>query len=115
MSLLMVVLETAVSMFIITLLAYGLYLYSIKVTKSFAKESKEKPLIYACGEHITEKEALLADRHLFTTIWNEVFKPLYDSLRGKIHTGILNDWFFWMFLALIIAYAIIIMLGGVSG
>jgi len=111
----MVVLETAVSMFIVTLIAYGLYLYSVKVTKSFSRKTREKVLIYACGEDITEKEALLADRHLYITIWNEVFKPLYDSLRGKVHTGILNDWFFWMFMALIIAYAVIIMLGGASG
>lgn len=115
MNLLMVVLETSIAMIIGTLLAYELYLYSIKKTGSFKSKVEEKTLIYACGENITEKEAVVSDRNLYVTIWREVFKPLYVPLREKIHTGILNDWFFWMFLALVIGYAILIVLGGISG
>ena len=114
MDILFVVVLTSVAMGITALIAYALYLYSLSATKTISKPTKEKTWIYACGEDIDEKTATVSDVNLYVTIWNEVFKPLYDMLRKKVHTGILNDWFFWMFLLLTIAYTIIVLLGGVG-
>jgi len=115
MDLLLVIVLTSLAMVTTTLVAYALYLYSLSATKTIAKPTKEKTLIYACGEDIDEKTASVSDVNLYVTIWNEIFKPLYDMLRKRVHTGVLNDWFFWMFLLLIIAYTIIVLLGGVGG
>jgi len=114
MSMLLVIVLTSLAMVITALIAYALYLYSLSATKTIAKPTKEKTMIYACGENIDEKTATVSDVNLYVTIWNEIFKPLYNMLRKKMHTGILNDWFFWMFLLLIIAYTIIVLLGGVG-
>jgi len=114
MDVLLVIVLTSLSMVLTALVAYGLYLYSLSATKTITKPTDEKKSIYACGEVIDEKAATVSDVNLYVTIWNELFKPLYDSLRKKVHTGILNDWFFWMFLLLIIAYTVIVLLGGVK-
>jgi len=101
-SLLASVLEAAfviVLVLAILLVAYGL---SVRATRTVMRSSEEKRKPFACGELLRPSEAGVPDASMYWAIWRKLFRSLYNTLRDKMHTGVLSDWLFWMIIFMVV-------------
>lgn len=103
-----IMLQTTLAMIIIALLLYSTYLYVRKHRKVIPAPEKFKP--YACGEDASVETISVSSRNLYWAVISSVFKKLYRSLREKLHTGILNDWFISMVLYLTILFIVLVII-----
>ncbi|MCX8142325.1 MAG: hypothetical protein N3F04_06165 [Candidatus Nezhaarchaeota archaeon] len=78
------------------------YSLSVRATRSVTSRSSEKQKPFACGEALPSSKTGLPDVSMYSIVWKRVFKSLYDTLRDKVHTGILSDWLAWMFAFMVI-------------
>jgi|GEM_PF-694304 len=102
MPLLTSVLEAAfviVLVLAILLIAYGL---SIRATRAVTRSFEEKRRPFACGELLRPSETGVPDASMYWAVWRKLFLSFYNTLRDKLHTGILSDWLFWMFIFMVV-------------
>ena len=93
---------------VILLIAYGL---SVRATRAVMRSSEEKRRPFACGELLQPSETGVPDASMYWAIWRKLFRSLYNTLRDKIHTGVLSDWLFWMiiFMAVLVIALVVMM------
>jgi len=93
---------------VILLIAYGL---SVRATRAVMRSSEEKRRPFACGELLRPSETGVPDASMYWAIWRKLFRSLYNTLRDKIHTGVLSDWLFWMiiFMAVLVIALVVMM------
>ncbi|MEM4576532.1 MAG: hypothetical protein QW701_03590 [Candidatus Nezhaarchaeales archaeon] len=103
--LLITVLEAAFAIAVTSVILIAIYGLSLRATKSVAKGSEEKRKPFACGESLQPSKTGLPDLGMYSIVWKRVFHSLYSTLRDRIHTGILSDWMFWMFIFMVILIA----------
>jgi len=106
--LLISVLEAAFVMVLvlaILLIAYGL---AIRTTRSLTRSSEEKRRPFACGEALRPTETGVPDASMYWAVWRKLFRSFYNTIRDKIHTGILSDWLFWMFIFLVLLAIVLV-------
>ncbi len=101
-------LQTTLVMIIVTLILYSTYLYVRKHRKVIPAPEKFKP--YACGEDSSVETISVSSRNLYWAVISSVFKKLYQNLREKLHTGVLNDWFISMVLYLTIIFIVLVII-----
>ncbi len=106
--LLMRVLEAAFVMIVVLLILLAIYGFSIKVTKSISRASREKRAPFVCGESIPPSKTSLPDMGMYAIVWRRVFKSLYTTLRDKLHTGVLSDWLTWMFIFMVVIIIVLV-------
>ncbi len=103
MNLLMLILYVATSMVLASAIMYVVY----RVVSRSQRPTPEKTKVYACGEDYTPERASASDINLYTAVWRLSFRNLYKYVREKGHTGVLSDWFFWMYLFMILALVVL--------
>lgn len=108
-SLLISVLEAAFAIFIVSAILLAAYGVSLRATRSISRRSEEKGKPFACGEDVPPLKTSIPDVHMYSVVWRRVFKSLYNSLRDRLHTGVLSDWLFWMFLFAVILVIVLVM------
>ncbi len=115
MDVLLVMVELTVIMLIVSTLLYSTYAYIRRYRRTIITKYKIQP--YGCGEELSRDQVSVGSRNLYWSITYNVFRKLYQLLRDKIHTGILDDWFVLMvlFLFLITITFIALSLIGVFG
>lgn len=99
-------------MLLITLLTYISYM---AVRKGGRAENLSEP--YLCGESVNDfKDSIsVGSTNLYWGSTSSNLKKFYSILRDEIHTGVLNDWFFYMgmwFVLAILASFIVVSVGG---
>jgi uncharacterized membrane protein len=107
-SLLIAVLEAAFVMLVVLVILFIAYGLSLRVVKTVTKSSEEKRRPFACGELLQPSETGVPDASMYWAIWKKLFRSFYNTLRDKIHTGILNDWLFWMFIFMVVLVIIFV-------
>jgi len=108
-SLLLAVLEVSLAIAVTVLILLAAYAFSIKFTRSMTQKSNEKRKPFACGESISSLKTGLPDAGLYTAVWRLVFKSLYNTLRDRLHTGILSDWLMWMLIFMVVIVVVSMM------
>ncbi len=103
-----IMLQTTLVMIIVALMLYSTYIYVRKHRKVIPAPEKFKP--YACGEDSSVETISVSSRNLYWAVISSVFKKLYQNLREKLHTGILNDWFISMILYLTIIFIVLVLI-----
>lgn len=98
MELTYLVVQVSICLLILTGLLYGLYEYVAR--RRIARRTPPKTSIYACGEEYRSDQASLHDRNLGTPLWRIFMRQLYHYVRDLLHTGVLSDWFLWMYVLL---------------
>ncbi|MEM1601406.1 MAG: hypothetical protein QXH57_05460 [Sulfolobales archaeon] len=99
-------------MLLVALLTYLSYMV---VRKGSRTGNLSEP--YLCGESVNDfKDSMsVGSTNLYWGSTSSNLKKFYSILRDEIHTGVLNDWFFymgmWFVLAVILSF-IVVSLGG---
>ncbi|MDI9619510.1 MAG: hypothetical protein QFX33_01605 [Candidatus Nezhaarchaeota archaeon] len=104
-----VVLEAAFVVVVTSLVLLLLYGLSRRATSSFSGRSAERRKPFMCGESVHPSKTGVPDAGVYTTIWKNVFKSIYEALVIKVHTGILSEWLFWMILFMVIMTVVLVM------
>jgi len=107
-SLLISALEAAfaiVLILVVLLIAYGL---SVRATRALTRGSEERRKPFACGETLRLSETGLPDAGMYWAVWRRLLRSFYDTLRDKVHTGILSDWLFWMFIFMVVLAIVLV-------
>ncbi len=103
---LIALINALIIMTIIGLILYSTYLYV--VSRRGLRPSGEKLKVYACGEDYPAEKASVSHFNLYWGAVRRVFRSSYLYIRDKMHTGILNDWYFYM---TVMVLSLIIILG----
>lgn len=108
-----VALITSSLMLVVALITYLLYL-SVKKVGSSSGSSSEP---YLCGEGVEDFRSSISvgSTNLFWGSTSVNLRGFYSVVRNRIHTGVLNDWFFYMGIWLVLGVSlnfIVIVLGG---
>jgi hypothetical protein len=107
-SLLIAVLEAAFVVLVVLVILFIAYGLSLRVTKAVTKSSEEKRRPFACGELLRPSETGVPDASMYWAVWKKLFRSFYNTVRDKVHTGILNDWLFWMFIFMVVLVIIFV-------
>ncbi len=80
-------------MFVVAALTYSLY---IIVRRGSGSENPTEP--YLCGESVSDfRDSIsVGSTNLYWGGTSAALRGVYQVLRDLIHTGVLNDWFFYM-------------------
>lgn len=110
--LLLAMIQLSVAMLISALIIFTLYL-------AFRKPGKlgpEERSLYACGERLEPSKGILFSEGFYWALWKRVFRGAYFTLRERIHTGVLNDWFYYtvLWLMIMVVLLTLIFLWGMS-
>jgi len=107
-SLLVSVLEAAFVVLVVLVILFIAYGLSLRATKAVTKSSGEKRRPFACGELLRPSETGVPDASIYWAVWKKLFRSFYNTVRDKVHTGILNDWLFWMFIFMVVLVIIFV-------
>ncbi|MDW8044502.1 MAG: hypothetical protein RMJ31_01840 [Nitrososphaerota archaeon] len=97
--LLIAMLEVSLAMLLPAIIVLILYL---TFRKSVQSSSEEKRSIFIGGEKLEPEGGFLPPGGFYWALWNKTFSSTYRILREKIHTGVLNDWLFYMIIWFVI-------------
>ncbi|MEM1983088.1 MAG: hypothetical protein QW267_04760 [Sulfolobales archaeon] len=112
MEVLTLTLITSSLMLVATLITYLLY---VSVRKGSTANQSSEP--YLCGEGVDDFRSSISvgSTNLFWGSTSANLKKFYTVLRDNVHTGVLNDWLFfmgiWLTWGFIISF-IVVALGG---
>lgn len=93
MNVLTIAVLASTSMLITALIIYLIYL---SVRSSGGSEAGSEP--YLCGESVNDfRDSIsVGSENLFWGSTSATLRKLYEVLRDRVHTGILNDWLTYM-------------------
>lgn len=107
MNVLEITLVVSLLMLLVALLTYLSY---IAVRKSSSQNISEP---YLCGESVDDfKNSIsVGSSNLYWGATSATLSKFYKVLRDEIHTGVLNDWFFymgiWLTLGIVLGFIIV--------